>query len=77
MGGLLKYAFVLGLGIAIGAYIVLEPLSLDDISRDAAERNAATPEPGPSATLASIEEEELEYTVAKRVRIARRMARVP
>ena len=26
MGGLLKYAFVLGLGIAIGAYIVLEPL---------------------------------------------------
>ena len=64
MGRLLKYAFVLALGIAIGAYIVL-----DDIVPDTAERDAITAhsEAAPPATPASIEEEELEYAIAKRL----------
>ena len=58
MGRLLKYAIVLALGVAIGAYIVL-----DDIVPDTAERDAMTAhsEAAPPATPASIEEEELEY----------------
>ncbi|HTV35310.1 MAG TPA: hypothetical protein VMF12_02675, partial [Xanthobacteraceae bacterium] len=64
MRGLLKYAFVLALGIAIGAYIVL-----DTIAPDTAKQSeiAARSEAAPPATLESIEEEELEYAVAKRL----------
>ena len=64
MGRLLKYAVVLALGIAIGVYIVL-----DDIVPDTAERDAITAhsEAAPPATPASIEEEELEYAIAKRL----------
>jgi len=64
MRGLLKYAFVLALGIAIGAYIVL-----DNIVSDNAEQGeiAARSEAAPPATPESIEEEELEYSVAKRL----------
>ena len=66
MRGLLKYAFLLALGAAIGAYIVL---SLEDDVGSPAQRDAVTAhlEFGPPATPASIEEEELEYTVAKRL----------
>jgi hypothetical protein len=69
MGRLLKYAVVLALGIAIGVYIVLQPLSLEDIVPDTAERDAVTAhsEVGQPATPASIEEEELEYRVAERL----------
>jgi hypothetical protein len=69
MGRLLKYAFVLGLGIAIGVYVVLQPLTLDDIVPDTARRAAATaqPEAVRLATPASIEEEQLEYGVAQRL----------
>jgi hypothetical protein len=68
MRGLLKYAFVLALGIAIGAYIVLEPLN-EDNAPDAAGRDAAAAnsEAALPSTPASIEEEELEYSVAKRL----------
>jgi hypothetical protein len=64
MRRLLKYAFVLALGIAIGAYIVL-----DNIAPDTAEQGeiAARSEAAPPATPASIEEEELEYSVATRL----------
>ena len=66
MRELLKYAFLLALGAAIGAYIVL---SFEDDAGSPAQRDAVTAhlEPGPPATPASIEEEELEYTVAKRL----------
>jgi hypothetical protein len=69
MGRLLKYALVLALGIAIGAYIVLEPLSVEDILPDTAGRDAATArsEAAAPATPASIEEEQLEYAVAERL----------
>lgn len=64
MRGLLKYAFVLAVGVAIGAYIVL-----DVITPDPAEQGgiAASSGPAPPATPAAIEEEELEYSVAKRL----------
>jgi hypothetical protein len=64
MGGLLKYAIVLALGVAIGAYIVLEPPRLEDIAPIRTEREAAvehTP-PATPASPASINEE-----VAKRL----------
>jgi hypothetical protein len=69
MGGLLKYAVVLALGIAIGVYVVLEPLTLEDIVPDTAGRDAATAhsEAAQPATPASIEEEQLEYSVAQRL----------
>jgi hypothetical protein len=69
MGRLLKYAVVLALGIAIGVYIVLQPLSLEDSVPDTAERDAATAhsEVAQPTTPASIEEEELEYGVAERL----------
>jgi hypothetical protein len=69
MGGLLKYAVVLALGIAIGVYIVLEPLTLEDIVPDTAGRDAATAhsEAAHPATPAFIEEEQLEYSVAQRL----------
>jgi hypothetical protein len=69
MSRLLKYAAVLALAVAIGAYIVLGPLSLDDIFPTThAERKAvvALLEPAPLATPASIDEE-LDYMVAKRL----------
>jgi len=64
MRRLLKYAFVLALGIAIGAYIVL-----DNMAPDAGHQGeiAARSEAAAPATPASIEEEELEYSVAKRL----------
>jgi hypothetical protein len=69
MGRLLKYAVVLALGIAIGVYIVLEPLTLEDIDPDTAGRDAATAhsEAAQPTSPASIEEEQLEYSVAQRL----------
>jgi hypothetical protein len=67
MSRLLWYATVLALAAAIGGYILLGP-SDEDIVPDPAEREArAHVEPAPPLTPASIEEEELEYVVAKRV----------
>jgi hypothetical protein len=59
MGGLLKYAIVLALGVVIGAYIALEPPRLEDIAPIRTEREAAVehaPPPTP-ASPASINEE--------------------
>ena len=67
MRRLLKYAIVLALGVVIGAYIVLGPLSLEDRAPIPTEREAAVApvEPAPPTTPASpasIDEE-----VAKRL----------
>ena len=67
MGRLLWYSTVLGLAAAIGGYIVLGP-GEEDIVLDPAQWEARVHvEPAPPLTPASIEEEELEYVVAKRV----------
>ncbi len=65
MRGLLCYAFVLALGVAIGAY-VLGPLNFEDRVADASEQNAITGQQGSlsSATPPSVEEE-LDYKVAR------------
>jgi hypothetical protein len=59
MRRLLKYAFVLALAVAIGAYIVLEPVSLEDIVLSHPEQKAAAAhlQPTPPASPASIDEE--------------------
>jgi hypothetical protein len=68
MSRLLKYSAVLALAVAIGGYIVLGPPSDEDILPDPAQREArAQVEPSQPVTPESIEEEELEYIVAKRV----------
>jgi hypothetical protein len=64
MGRLLWYSTVLALAAAIGGYIVLGPGD-EDIALDTAQR--ANVEAAPPLTPAAIEEEELEYTVARRV----------
>jgi hypothetical protein len=75
MRKLLKYAvyvIVLALAVAIGAYIVLGPVSLADIVPSHPEQKAAAaqPQPTPPASPASIDpapiDEELDYMVAKR-----------
>ena len=55
MRRLLKYAIILALAVAIGAYIVLGPLSLEDSAPIPAEREAAVAhvEPAPPTTPAS------------------------
>jgi hypothetical protein len=73
MRGLLKYAFLLAI-VATGGYFVLVPED-EDVAPSSVEQQAATAllEPRPpaqapaQASPASIEEEALEYTVAKRV----------
>jgi hypothetical protein len=68
MRRLLKYVVVLALGVVIGAYIVLGPLSLEDRAPIPTEREAAVApvEATPPAPSASIDEE-LDYMVAKRM----------
>jgi hypothetical protein len=67
MRRLLKYAVVLALAVAIGAGILLGPLSLDDIFPSHPEGKApAAVEPTPPAPSASIDEE-LDLMVAKRL----------
>ncbi len=69
MSRLLKYAVFLALAVAIGAYIVLGPLSLDDIfpaTHVERETAVALVEPAPPAKPASIDEE-LDYMVAKQL----------
>jgi hypothetical protein len=66
MRRLLKYAIVLALAVAIGAYIVLGPLSLDDFFPSHPEREALADLEPPPASSASIDEE-LDYMVAKRL----------
>ncbi|HEY1782567.1 MAG TPA: hypothetical protein VGG79_19410 [Roseiarcus sp.] len=65
MRGLLKYAFVLALGAAIGAY-AFGSLNLEDPVRDHSAGDAATGEiePSPSVTPPSFDEE-LDYKVAR------------
>ena len=73
MRGLLKYAFLLAMA-ATGGYFVLVPED-EDVAPSSVQQQAATAllEPRPpaqtptQASPASIEEEALEYTVAKRV----------
>ena len=67
MGRLLKYAVVLAVAVAIGAYIVLGPASVDNLFSDG-EQEAATsqPEPTPPAPSASNDEEQ-DYIVARRL----------
>lgn len=67
MSRLLKYAIVLALAVAIGAYIVLGPPSLDDDAvTGSPEQQAAAVnlEPAPPASPASVDEE-----VAKRIAV--------
>jgi hypothetical protein len=66
---LLKYALVLALGIAIGVYIVLDRSRFEDNAADTAAQDPVTThsEVVPPPTPASIEEEELEYTVANQL----------
>ena len=68
MGRLLRYAIVLALAVAIGAYVVLGPLSLDDFFASRTEQKAAAfpIEPTPPASPASVDEE-LDYMVAKQL----------
>ena len=68
MSRLLKYAIVLALAVAIGSYIVLGPVGLDEFLPSHPERAAlaAHVEPTPPASPASIDEE-LDYMVAKRL----------
>jgi hypothetical protein len=68
MSRLLKYAIVLAPAVAIGAYIVLGPVSLEDIVPSHPEVKAAAThlQPTPPASPASIDEE-LDYMVAKRL----------
>ena len=66
MRRLLKYAIVLALAVAIGAYIVLGPLSGDDSFPSHPEREALADLEPPPASSASIDEE-LDYMVAKRL----------
>jgi hypothetical protein len=65
---LLKYAIVLALAVAIGAFFVLGPLSLEDIVPSHPEQRAAVApvEATPLASPASIDEE-LDYIVAYRL----------
>ena len=65
---LLKYAIVLAPAVAIGAFIVLGPVSLEDIvpSHPEVKAAAAHLQPTPPASPASIDEE-LDYMVAKRL----------
>ena len=65
MRGLLKYAFVLALGLAIGVY-VLGPPNLEDRVPDNSAENAATAqfETSPPVTPPSVDEE-LDYNVAR------------
>ena len=67
IGRVLKYAVVLAVAVAIGAYIVLGPGSVDNLFSDD-EQQAATakPEPTPSAPSASNDEEQ-DYMVAERL----------
>ena len=64
MRGLLKYAFVLALGVAIGAY-VLGPLNLEDSVPNNSAENAATGQSEPSSPMTPSADEELDYTVAR------------
>jgi hypothetical protein len=66
MGRVLKYAVVLALAVAIGAYIVLGPGSVDNLFSDD-EQEAATTKPAstPSAPSASNDEEH-DYVAAER-----------
>lgn len=68
MRRLLKYAIVLALALAIGAYFVLGPLDLEDIIPSHPEQGAAVApvEATPPASPASMDEE-LDYMVAKRL----------
>jgi hypothetical protein len=71
MSRLLKYSIVLALAVVIGSYIVLGPLSLEDIFPGQPEREASAADPSPSprippASPATINEE-LDYMVAKRL----------
>jgi hypothetical protein len=66
MGRLLWYSTVLALAAAIGGYIVLGP-SDEDITLDLAQREAPAHVESGALTPATIEEEGLEYVVAKRV----------
>jgi hypothetical protein len=67
MRRLLKYAVALALAVAIAAYIVLGPASVDNLFSDD-EQIAATsqPEPTPPAPSASNDEEQ-DYIVARRL----------
>ena len=64
MRGLLKYAFVLALGVAIGAY-VLGPLNLEDRVPDNSAENAAISQSEPSSPVTPSADEELDYNVAR------------
>ncbi len=64
MRGLLKYAFVLALGVAIGAY-VLGPLNLEDSVPNNSAENAATGQFDPSSLATPSVDEELDYEVAR------------
>ena len=64
MRGLLKYAFVLALGVAIGAY-VLGPLNLEDRVPDNSAENAPTGRSEPSSPVTPSVDEALDYTVAR------------
>jgi hypothetical protein len=71
MSRLLKYSIVLALAVVIGSYVVLGPLSLEDIFPGQPEREAPAADPPPSsrsplASAATIDEE-LDYIVAKRL----------
>jgi hypothetical protein len=68
MGRLLKYAFFLAFVVAVGWYVVLGQLSLEDLVPMPADRNATVipVEPTSPAAPASIDEE-LDYTVAKQL----------
>jgi hypothetical protein len=68
MRRLLKYAFILALAVGVGCYVVLGPLSPEDLVPIAADRNAAVipVEPTPPASPASIDEQ-LDYMVAQRL----------
>jgi hypothetical protein len=66
MRRLVKYAAVLALAVAIGAYIVLGPANVDDLFSDGEQEAAISqPEPTPTAPSASNDEEQ-DYIVAER-----------
>ncbi len=64
MRGLLKYAFVLALGVAIGAY-VLGPLNFENRVPDNSGENAPTGRSEPSSPVTPSVDEALDYTVAR------------
>jgi hypothetical protein len=68
MRRLLKYAFILALAVGVGCYVVLGPLSPEDLVPIAADRNAEVipVEPTPPASPASIDEQ-LDYMAAQRL----------